>query len=268
MSNCRPIHPCYTEVQAQLPPPPGNAPPPSPLPHPGRAPPLPPSRAQNRPRRTAPPTGREGGSRHRCAPVRGRRRLGQTRNPASLDHNRCKPKGEATTAITAITRHASPPRWPSGVQTRAVRASRPRAARTAPVRRASSIASRSPAVIARTGAAPSGTRAGPATPPRSSSSSRTTPPGSPAATPTGAYVTCAGQPSPPQPVVNGAVIELARLPGLPRAEGPQRSRRTRSTTSSVWCAPAPPSGATRGRCSSTSTSQSSLSRSATIEGQT
>ena len=33
-------------------------------------------------------------------------------------------------------------------------------------------------------------------------------------------------------------------------EGSQRSRRARSTRSSVWCAPAPPSGAMRGRCSS------------------
>ncbi len=48
----------------------------------------------------------------------------------------------------------------------------------------------------------------------------------------------------------------------------QRSRRARSTRSSVWCAPAPPSGATRGRCSFTSTFQSSSSRAATIEGQT
>ena len=48
----------------------------------------------------------------------------------------------------------------------------------------------------------------------------------------------------------------------------QRSRRTRSTRSSAWCAPAPPTGAMRGRCSFNSTSQSSLSSAATIGGQT
>lgn len=52
------------------------------------------------------------------------------------------------------------------------------------------------------------------------------------------------------------------------SEGRQRSLRARSTTSSVWCAPAPPSGANRGRCSSDSTTQSSLSSAATIEGHT
>ncbi len=52
-----------------------------------------------------------------------------------------------------------------------------------------------------------------------------------------------------------------------RATGSQRSRRARSTRSSVSCAPAPAWGATRGRCSSSSTSQSSSSNAATIEGQ-
>ena len=61
---------------------------------------------------------------------------------------------------------------------------------------------------------------------------------------------------------------ILRWPGAAAGGGSQRNRRARSTTSSTGCAPAPPLGATRGRCSSSSTSQSWLSSAATIGGQT
>ena len=48
----------------------------------------------------------------------------------------------------------------------------------------------------------------------------------------------------------------------------QRTRRARNTRSSLWCAPAPPSGAGLGRCSSNSTTQLSSSSAVIIDGQT
>ena len=76
-----------------------------------------------------------------------------------------------------------------------------------------------------------------------------------------------------QPVRSGLHCRLG-APGLivasvhPERSSLQRSRRARSTTSSTWCAPAPPSGTMRGRCSSTSTCQSSSRSAAIIAGQT
>ncbi|ATL85516.1 hypothetical protein SMALA_5286 [Streptomyces malaysiensis subsp. malaysiensis] len=73
-----------------------------------------PHRSGARRRRT-----RDGESRHRSTPVRGRRPLGQTRNPADLDHNpprgRCARPGEHATAENVPRyehdRHAGPHGW-------------------------------------------------------------------------------------------------------------------------------------------------------------